>query len=811
MAKGDRSKRGLGSSAPRGEPRPKSVLVLWLALFLLGSCSVTPFPLPERDWPSIIRDLVEQAIETGETPGCVVAVGTGEELKFLQALGHRQIEPSALPMTTDTRFDLASLTKPVVTAACLAALVEEGRLSWRDPVVRYLPEFGQAGKETLTLGDLLLHVGGLIADNSLEDYQHGVDEAWRRMDALELQAEPRTAFVYSDVGYLALGRVIERVSGRNLAEYARERLFVPLGMEATRFIPERASGTPIATTEKRDGAWLCGEVHDPRAHFLGGVAGHAGLFSCAEDLSRFARMLLNEGELDGVRVLSSAAVREMTRPRPVPGGWRSYGWDVQSRFSRNRGELFSSRAYGHSGFTGTSLWIDPEQDLFVLVLATRLHPDGQGSILELARRVGSVAAANLGKAAAHSRDPGIGIGALSVGRCCVPHGLRRVGAPNFSPPAVRTGIDVLESRAFAPLANQRVGLITNHTGVSADGRRTIDVLHSARQVDLCRLFSPEHGIRGVGEGEIDHTVDSISGLPVVSLYGESRRPNAEQLTDLDTLVFDIQDAGVRFYTYISTMGLAMEAAAKCGLRFVVLDRPNPLGGLAISGPMRDDTHQSFTAFHDLPVRHGMTVGELAQMFRHERGLDLDLEIVAMEHWDRDRGFDTTGLPWINPSPNLRNLRQALLYPGVALLEFTNVSVGRGTDAPFEWIGAPWLDHRTLARRLQRSGLRGISFVPAEFEPSESKYAGERCRAVQLLVLNAEELCPLALGFTLATTLRDLHPKEWEREPFARLLANDPIFDAFSSGAGPERLLALSEAELAGYLSRRAPHLLYGVE
>ncbi|MDH5619044.1 MAG: DUF1343 domain-containing protein, partial [Gammaproteobacteria bacterium] len=316
---------------------------------------------------------------------------------------------------------------------------------------------------------------------------------------------------------------------------------------------------------------------------------------------------------------------------------------------------------------------------------------------------------------------------------------------------VLNGVDVLERDGFRQLAGQRVGLITNHTGRTRDGRSTIQLLHNAPGVDLVRIFSPEHGI--AGKLDIPVVADSseaATGIPIISLYGESRRPSAAALAGVDTLVFDIQDIGTRFYTYISTMGNAMAAAAEHDVRFVVLDRPNPINGNSVAGPVLDDGLQSFVGFHTLPIRHGMTTGELAMMFRAELGLDLDLEIVPVEGWHRHEYFDDTGLPWVNPSPNMRSLRAAILYPGIGLLETTNISVGRGTATPFELIGAPWLDAEALAIALHELALPGIAFTPVRFTPDASTFADEACQGVRFTIIDREALEPVRTGLGIAT-------------------------------------------------------------
>ena len=340
----------------------------------------------------------------------------------------------------------------------------------------------------------------------------------------------------------------------------------------------------------------------------------------------------------------------------------------------------------------------------MIFLSNRVHPDGKGSINSLAGRIGTIAAAAISSAAAPQPAS---------------------GTSSSDSLNVLTGVDVLQGEQFKSLKGLRVGLITNHTGLTRDGKSTVQILNDAPEVNLKTLFSPEHGFAGkLDVSKIGDSTDQKTGLKIFSLYGKTRTPTPESLQDLDVLVFDIQDVGARFYTYISTMGNAMRAAKQQGIRFVVLDRPNPINGMIFSGPVLDEGSQSFVGFHRIPVRHGMTAGELARMFNKEMKIGADLQVIRMQNWKREMYYDETGLTWVNPSPNMRSLNEAVLYPGIGLLETTNLSVGRGTDTPFEWIGAPWLDGVQLARELNRSGLPGIRFVRVQFTPASSKYADE---------------------------------------------------------------------------------------
>ncbi|MHC5004096.1 MAG: exo-beta-N-acetylmuramidase NamZ domain-containing protein, partial [Planctomycetota bacterium] len=707
---------------------------------------------------------------------------------WLRAYGDRRVEPERAPMTVDTVFDLASLTKPVATATSVMLLVETGQVRLRDRVSAHLPEFTGNGKERITVIDLLLHRGGLIPDNALADYDHGPEEAWRRICALELEAAPGETFSYTDVGFIVLGELVRRVSGEPLDAFARRRVFAPLGMHDTGFLPDEARRRRAAPTEQREGRWLQGEVHDPRAARLGGAAGHAGLFGTAADLAVFASMLLDEGRHGDGHVLAARTVATMTAGYAVPGGERGLGWDRRSAYSSNRGELMTDRAFGHGGFTGTVLWIDPGLDLFVIFLSNRVHPSGSGLVNPLAGAIGSIAAGAVIDAAA----PGTGAAAGgAAGR------------------TVLTGLDVLRRDAFAPVRGLRIGLIANRTAVDRRGVSAVEILHEAAPVELVAVFSPEHGFGAdLDRSDIPDGIHAGTGLPVHSLYGESRSPRPEHLVGLDALVFDIQDIGTRFYTYISTMGLAMRAAAAHGLRFIVLDRPNPINGVTVEGPVLDRGRESFTAFHPIAVRHGMTVGELARLFADEVGLDIDLGVVPVEGWRRSDWFDATGLWWVDPSPNMRSLTAALLYPGIGLLEMTNLSVGRGTDRPFERVGAPWIDASALAAEMNGAGLEGVRFVPTAFTPTASLYAGTTCGGLEIVVTDRDRVKAVRVGLTLATALRRLHRDAWDVSALDRLLAHRATADALLSGAPVAAVETGHAAALESFLERRRRVLLY---
>lgn len=734
---------------------------------------------------------VEEAIGRGQLPGAVVLVVRHGKVAFRKAYGQRTKQPAETAMTTDTLFDLASLTKPIATATSAMVLLEQGKFRLSDRVVDHLPEFAPNRKDRITVEELLLHTSGLIADNPLRDYQDGPEKAFERINELKPVNEPGAKFTYSDMNFIVLGRLIERLSGEPLDSFSRKHVFEPLGLRETGFKPGETLARRAAPTEQREGHWMQGEVHDPRSYLLGGVAGHAGLFSTADDIAVYAQMLLDGGAYQGKRILSPATVRLMTTRRPVPGGQRALGWDVQTSYSANRGELFSADSFGHTGFTGTSIWIDPTARTAVIFLSNRVHPSGKGNVTRVRGQVATLVAASI--MAAPFPNPRATASAAPAGRS-VSH--------------VLTGLDVLVRDDYRALKGRRIGLVTNHTGVDREGRSTIDLLNQAQGVKLVALFSPEHGIRGKLDAKVGDSVDEKTGLPVHSLYGQRQRPSAEQLRELDTLVYDIQDIGCRFYTYLTTLGYILETAAQHKLKVVVLDRPNPIGGVALEGPILDKDQESFVGYHPLPVRHGLTLGELAQLFNRERKINADLQVIGLEGWKRDQLFDQTGLSWINPSPNMRSLAAALLYPGIGLLETTNVSVGRGTDRPFEILGAPWIDGRQLAEALNQAALPGVRFVPTRFTPTSSTHAGKECGGVQIYLDDWRRFASLPVGLAVACELKRHYPEEWQSKRYLRLLANRATLEALERGDNATQIVQSWRGDLERFQELRKQYLLY---
>lgn len=756
--------------------------------------------------PAKLADMdatVERTIAEKEMPGAVLWV-EHQGTAYHKAYGSRALIPEPEPMTEDTIFDVASLTKVIATTPSILLLIERGQVKLDAPVCAYVTEFTEGGKSAVTIRHLLTHTSGLRPGIGGQPAWEGYEGAISRACAEELQTVPGTAFRYSDINFFLLGEVVRRVSGHKLQEFAAQEIYQPLKMRDTGFLPSASLAKRIAPTQQVGNEMLRGTVHDPTARHMGGAAGHAGLFTTAADLARYARMLLRGGELDGVRIFKPETVHLMTTvqtPEAVADR-RGLGWDLDSGYSRPRGKLFPLGSFGHTGFTGTALWIDPFSETFWILLSNRVHPNGRGNVLPLYSTLGTLTAMAV-DGFDYTRVPNALPAQASAGAsgsgAASGSGRARTGE-------VLNGIDALVKQNYAPLKKLRLGLITNQTGVDRHRRPTIDLLKNAPEVELKVLFSPEHGIRGQLDEKVNDGLDEKTGLPVYSLYGARRAPSPEQLRDLDALVFDIQDIGCRFYTYISTLGLCLEAAAQAKLKFFVLDRVNPLNGVTVEGPVHHGD-SSFTAYHALPLRYGMTLGELAQMYNTERKLNADLVIIRLQGWSRELWFDQTGLPWINPSPNMRSLTAAILYPGLGLHE-TALSVGRGTGTPFEIAGAPYIDDVKLAAEFNRAGLPGVRCMPLQYTPTYSTFKDKPCAGVYLAITDRDRLQAVDAGIVLAQILYRLHPKDFALDKIQTLLQSRETLEAIRAGKSLAEIKTRWQSDLADFNRRREQFLIY---
>ena len=812
-----------------------------------------------------IDALVEADIAAKKLPGAVVLVGHKGKIVFRKAFGNRSLVPTVEKMTVDTIFDVASLTKPIATATSIMILVEQGKLRLNDTVGMYITDIDDPQAKRVTIQQLLTHTSGYRPDFDLGEKWTGREGMLAALKKEKLRASPGTRFVYSDIGFIVLHEVLERIFdavertrdknvGSNWFEGMRFRdtmdwsqyvIFTESNDFRMSYLPYRPLQRFAPTENIRgqsnylggkfegDGATgdqiLRGKVHDPTAFRMGGGAGHAGLFSTADDLARYCQMLLNGGTLDGKRVMSAQTISRMTAPIVVSesGDARGLGWDINTSFSSNRGDLFPLGSFGHTGFTGTSVWIDRVSQTFVVFLSNRVHPDGKGDVGPLRVKVATVVASAIEdtpiekfkqaeaefNAAVSAQVPKFREVVAAAARAAVPTSAASSvagGSPAFPAKSVLNGIDVLERDNFKQLEGLKVGLVTNHTGRNLAGKQTIDILYEAKNVKLTAMFAPEHGIRGELDTEkIDDTKDEKTGLPVYSLYKDGmRRPKPEQTATIDAFVYDIQDIGARFYTYTATLKNVMEEAAKAGKPVFVLDRPNPINGNAVEGSLADEDKLSFIAAHTTPVRYGLTIGELGMMMNAERKIGADLRVIKMDGWSRSMWFDETGQTWVNPSPNMRSLTEATLYPGIGLLETTNVSVGRGTDTPFEVVGAPWLDGQKLAAHLNAQNAAGVRFIPVRFKPNASVFKDEQVSGINIVITDRKVFNSFKTGIEIAVGLRKLYPNDWQVDRYARLLVNTEILVAVKRGDTPEAIEKLISPKITEFNTRRASYLLY---
>lgn len=773
---------------------------LVVVALLLFSAPVAALAQPAT-WMQAADEAIRDAVAASEVPGVVLVVGQRDQILHRKVLGWRATVPRPELMTAETIFDLASLTKVVATTPSVLKLWEMGKVDLNAPLGRYLKEFDTPAFQDVTVARLLTHSAGMPDLPSREAMAKGFPEAARLQARAGLAVAPGTTFLYSDTGFILLGELVRRVSGERLDRFAQRTFYTPLGMRDTAFDPPKSWQKRIAPTEVVNAHGpLRGVVHDGNARLLHGVAGHAGVFSTAADLSRYCRMLLAGGALGGKRYLKESTVRAMFSPHVIGETTRALGWDMASPYSRTLGSFFPMGSVGHTGYTGTAIWMDPPTQTYMIVLTNRVHPYGKGDVAELRRRI----SAAVGTRFAPREEPPVALAPESAPAAPAADGSARPEGPTVS------GLERLVAEDFAPLSGRTIGLITNQTGIDAQGRRGVDLLAAAApKVRLKALFSPEHGITGQVDANVPNSRDAATGLPIWSLYGPARRPSPEMLNGIDTLVFDIQDVGVRYYTYLTTLVYALEEGGRRGLQVVVLDRPNPITGAVVEGPLMDPDMRSFTAPHTIPVRTGMTIGEFARMVVGERKLPVKLTVIPLENWRRGQWYDETGLPWVNPSPNIRSQTQALLYSGIGLLEATNVSVGRGTDMPFEVVGAPWItDPQALADAMNARGLAGVQFRPVFYTPTSSVYANTSVGGVRMEVTDRDAIRPVTVGLALGRELMERYPGNFRPAAIQNLLVNRVTMWSILRGEPFVRIMGWVDVSRAAFLQRRESYLIY---
>jgi SSS family transporter len=1026
-----------------------------------------------------ISTLITEAIARHQLPGAVVLIGHNGHVVFEHAYGNRSLEPTIEPMTEDTIFDMASLTKVNVTSTAILQLYEQGKLDLDAPVAKYLPEFASISTETppapassyprasalglsadiktsglqplghalqpaapnsaaawksqITIRQLLTHYSGLPEDVDLKD-DWGLRapdkaEGIRRALAAIPYGPPGQTFKYSDINFITLGALVEKLTGQALDMYGQQNIFLPLGMRRTRFLSwylacglrdtfgsaytlhavpkDLTYGISTCGEDGYKGTWrvedwipntaptahddqgtaatnpnfdhlLRGTVHDPTTRRMGGVAGHAGVFSTAHDMSLFCQALLDKLlHNTGPFPLKQSTLQLATSPNEpatavhtatifTPDGktttgvaFRGLGWDLNSPYSRPRGEIFpiTTRdhpgSFGHTGFTGTSLWIDPTSDTYVILLANAIHPRGAPPISTLRGQVATAAARALGltlqtsvpasrypeasasgfssfsrgsglqplgyalaspdgptKTGPQGLKPGFvsasdptaeavaltkhiesipddhldpemlesGISRISypsttgsrypeasaLGLSPAPKesGLRPLGYALPDQPQTQTGIDVLESTEFAALKtlaashnnHLKLAVLANQSSIDAHRKRTIDILKAADpSITLEEIFTPEHGLFASQDTEhLRAETDPTTNLPVISLYGpkaSDKHPRQSDLKNVDAVIIDLPDAGVRFWTYETVLGYFLEDCARAKVDIIVLDRPNPIGGGPAQGPLSDVGDESYIDFMSLPVRHGLTMGELAKYFNDnatqvqlkpelldgsslnignqddadaggitdkppatQPGLHAALTVIPMQHWRREEYFADTGLPWVPPSPNMKTPATNIVYPGVALIETTNMSVGRGSPAPYENFGAPFVKPAELATYLNARKIPGVTFTASALTIADTRekypFHGQTIPAIHLTVTNRNALDSPQMGIEILSALHHLYPAQFQLEKAHTILLNAQVLAAVKSGKDPREIAASWSAALAAFNTQRQRYLLY---
>ena len=718
-----------------------------------------------------VRAALDTAVAEAKAPGAVAYIGDLEHTHAHVAVGARQLVPEQRPAELDTVYDLASLTKVVATTTAVMLLAEDGAIDLDAPVSAYLaiPQFS-----AIAVRHCLTHTAGLDPGKPLYKECTTIDAMLERYAAMPLRWPPGTRWLYSDVSFMVLGRIVELVSGRSLDAFCMERIFTPLEMNNTRYIPPADWAARCAATERCPwrGKTMIGQVHDENAYAVGGVAGHAGLFSTAPDLARFVRALL------GGKVLKGETVDRMMQLGLVPAWpWQGLGWQLDAWPTKNFGFLPTRNSAGHAGWTGTSLWMDRTTRTFAILLSNTCHPARDTRDNETLRRSFHTA-----------------IGAIYY--------------PNST--NTHTGLDRLVREDFRGLRGKRIALLAHHAAVDQFGRHIIDVLALAPDVTLARLYSPEHGL--TGQAEAGATVGAQTAqVPVVSLYGKRTAPTADELSGIDTFAIDLQDVGARYYTYPATMRACLKACAAAGVPVLVLDRPNPCGGIALEGPIAANT-DSLVCWGAVPARHGMTMGEIAEWFRTTELKDsgLDLTVNLLDGWRPERLFGECSLAWVPASPNLPTPETALVYSGTCLFEGTNVSEGRGTDTPFTLVGAPWLDAARVIAAVPGDATPGLQLAPATFTPrsipgkaASPKYLDTECRGVRIAVTGPHAARPFATAVALLCAIRRIHPDQFVWEKSFDVLAGTPALrEQIDRGGDPLNIIAGYAAPLAEFDAAR---------
>lgn len=726
-----------------------------------------------------LQTALDAAVKEAGAPGAAALVGRGGEVLFRGASGHRQLRPGKRPATVDTLYDLASLTKVICTTTVIFQLRDAGKLDLDQPLGEHVP-LGWGAE--VTFRHVLTHTAGLPPLlPGLKDKVKNLAGAVAEIAKVELRATPGSRRVYSDLGFITLAQIVELIERDTFDRICAKRIFEPIGLKNTGFNPPKVWREDCAATE--DCPWrkkiMVGEVHDENAYAVGGVSGHAGLFSNVDDLGRFCVALLED------KVLPKATLDEIAKLTHVPFyPWQALGWKVDPWAGGSEGHLASRQAIGHTGWTGTSMWIDRDSGHYAVLLSNTCHPSRDARDNPTLRKVFH----------------------------------RAVAAALYEKRAnVHTGIDRIPWNTFEDLAGKRTAVLTHLAAVDQLGRDTMAVLGLREGLAPRRIFTPEHGLRGAAEaGEL--VTGQQGTTETISLYGEQKAPTPAQLADIDVFVVHLQDIGARYYTYIATMKACLEACAAAGKPVMVLDRPNPLGGEIIEGPLPGHTDKLVCAV-PTPVRHGLTIGEMAQFLQQsDPGLaKLSLNVLPLDGWRPALGWDATALPWVPPSPNMPSAETALIYVGTCLIEGTNLNEGRGTETPFQLLGAPWLDPERVLALLEHEAALGAALRPAQYTPrslpgraAKPAHMDTACQGIEIRVADLALLRPFRLACGLLRAIHEVHGEQLEWKPFFDTLAGGPTLGAHLRG--PRPLAAYFDSlqpALAAYEKAR-PRLYAGV-
>lgn len=715
--------------------------------------------------------LLSRAVKAARVPGAVLYVGDLENEHFLGAYGDRQLIPNRRPAEVDTVYDLASLTKVVCTATAILQLEESGRLNLDDSVDQYLPV---QRMNAITLKHLLTHTAGLVPVERYFESMNAIEEILQDGSNNGMLHPTDYHHAYSDLGYMILGKVVEVVSQMSLDLYCQRHIFGPLEMNRTAFNPPKSWKENCAATED-DRVWrnrlVHGEVHDENCSAIGGVSGHAGLFSTASDLAKFCRGLLS-GKLISSDTLAGMVAFGIKPLYP----WQALGWQVDPWLTKKTGFLPSRKAFGHTGWTGTSMWLDAETGLFSVLLSNSCHPDRIDRDNETLRR-----------------------------EVYVP-----IAKEFYSSTNSHSGLDRLIRENFGRIQGRRIALLTNHAAIDQSGRHILDVLPDCPDLKLVRLFSPEHGIRG--QAEAGEKVDGQdSAVPVTSLYGQQKEPTRDELKGIQLFVIDLQDIGARYYTYMATMKRCIEACAKSRVPILVLDRPNPLGGVILEGPIAQET-ESLVSCSEIPIRHGMTMGELATWFaQHDLNrYKPNITVNYLDSWQPDRWLPECSLPWRAPSPNMPTAETALLYIGTCLFEGTNLNEGRGTDTPFMIFGAPWLNAAGVLERLKSVDAPGLTLAAEIYTPrsipgksTNPKFLDTECQGIRLTITDPREVRAFRTTLALLIAIRALHSDTLEFNDMFSILAGGPdLRNRIEADESVETIIQAYEEDLATFDNKR---------